>query len=641
MRISNSTRTSRSQSCKRVRQQLKLEQFEDRVTPAITLSIDPLPADLDEGAAITLTATTDAGTPTFDWTVTKDGTELATSTDPSFTFTPEDDGTYTVALTVTGTDPADPTLTGTASDSETVEIANVAPEVVVPADATLDEGGTFTGTGSFTDPGTTDTWTATVDYGDGSGSQTLTLNPDNTFDLSHVYETSGTFPVTVTVTDDDGGAGTGSFVVTAINAPPVASVSGPSIGVRGQPLPYTLSATDSQADMDAGFTFDVDWGDGSAVEQIVGESGTVVNHVFAEEGSYTITVTATDQDGASSEPVSLTVEIEVAALIDDPLNPGDTLLAVGGTSGDDTIVINPSRGSKVLIGGESIGTFTGADRIAVFGMDGNDNIHIAGAIRIPAWLDGGAGDDRLKGGKAADVIQGGEGSDALNGGQGLDILIGGAGADRINGGPGDDILLGGLALLGESDLFAISQLWTDGGGLSSRVDSIQSGPTPLTVEGDTPSVEDDGEADVLQGARAATGSSPAPSPTRSWATRRSRSSTTLPRPPMMDPATATATATAATTGTGTAAMGTAGTATMATARAAMERAGTANDKLSRALALTQPRILIRGLLFGWDLVAQIGTTRITPSDLTVHRYAPRTSPFAVRDEIGYRGCGCF
>jgi hypothetical protein len=246
--------------------------------------------------------------------------------------------------------------------------------------------------------------------------------------------------------------------------------------------------------MDAGFTFDVDWGDGSAVEQVVGESGVIAPHVYTDNGTYTITVTATDQDGAASEPVTFTVEIKTAALIDDPLNPGDMLLAVGGTEGDDSIVINPAGGFKVRVGGESIGRFSGADRIAVYGMDGNDNIQIAGSIKVPAWLDGGAGDDRLKGGKANDMLQGGEGNDNLNGGQGLDILIGGEGADRLNGGPGNDILLGGLALLDETSLFAISELWGDGASASDL-----RGPDGFTTEG-TPTVEDDGEADQLQGA---------------------------------------------------------------------------------------------------------------------------------------------
>jgi hypothetical protein len=47
---------------------------------------------------------------------------------------------------------------------------NMAPVVDAGLDDAIDEGGTFTGSGSFTDPGD-DTWTATVNYGDGSGVQ--------------------------------------------------------------------------------------------------------------------------------------------------------------------------------------------------------------------------------------------------------------------------------------------------------------------------------------------------------------------------------------------------------------------------------------------------------------------------------------
>ncbi len=100
----------------------------------------------------------------------------------------------------------------------TIYINNVAPVVSAGSDAAINEGGTFSGAGSFTDPGT-DTWTATVDYGDGSGEQTLALNA-KTFALSHVYANGGTFTVAVRVTDD-GGTHEDTLLV-AVNAAPVA-----------------------------------------------------------------------------------------------------------------------------------------------------------------------------------------------------------------------------------------------------------------------------------------------------------------------------------------------------------------------------------------------------------------------------------
>jgi hypothetical protein len=88
--------------------------------------------------------------------------------------------------------------------STNVTVSNVAPTVLAGPDGFIQPGGTFTQSGSFTDPGT-DTFTATVNYGDGSGTQALTLNPDRTYNLNHTYATVGLYTVTVTVTDDDTG----------------------------------------------------------------------------------------------------------------------------------------------------------------------------------------------------------------------------------------------------------------------------------------------------------------------------------------------------------------------------------------------------------------------------------------------------
>ncbi len=98
------------------------------------------------------------------------------------------------------------------SDTLTVSVENVAPTAEAGDGAIVAEDALFVGSGWFSDPGT-DSWTATVDYGDGSGLQPLTLAADNTFALSHTYLDDGTYTVTVCVTDDDGGVGSDQLTV--------------------------------------------------------------------------------------------------------------------------------------------------------------------------------------------------------------------------------------------------------------------------------------------------------------------------------------------------------------------------------------------------------------------------------------------
>ena len=105
------------------------------------------------------------------------------------------DGNYTVRLIVRDSRDLADTITTTAA------VSNVAPVIAAFAGAMLLPGETYTASGSFTDPGA-DPWTATSDYGDGSGTSALALS-GKTFSLSHTYAAAGTFTVTVRVSDDD------------------------------------------------------------------------------------------------------------------------------------------------------------------------------------------------------------------------------------------------------------------------------------------------------------------------------------------------------------------------------------------------------------------------------------------------------
>ena len=133
----------------------------------------------------------------------------------SATHTYAQDGTFTVRLTVTDNDG----LTDTATFAITV--TNVAPTVGAVADATVNVGVAYTASGTFADPGA-DSWTATVDWGDGTAPSTASL-ATRSFSLTHTYAAAGAFTVTVTIADDDTSSSDAHTVIVAQPAPGLAA----------------------------------------------------------------------------------------------------------------------------------------------------------------------------------------------------------------------------------------------------------------------------------------------------------------------------------------------------------------------------------------------------------------------------------
>ena len=161
-----------------------------------------------EGQMLSFAASTssdpDAGTTlSYQWSI--DGQIVGINSTLSHTFTNND--SYQIRLIVSDQ------FGGADTSTLTVTILNVAPVVSAFGGATLLVSESYSATGSFTDPGA-DRWTGTVSYGD-AGWQPLSRS-DKAFQLEHQYTTAGSYSVTVSVSDQDGGVGTRSASVVVL-----------------------------------------------------------------------------------------------------------------------------------------------------------------------------------------------------------------------------------------------------------------------------------------------------------------------------------------------------------------------------------------------------------------------------------------
>jgi hypothetical protein len=324
-------------------------------------------------------------------------------------------------------------------------------------------------------------FTATIDWGDGSSPTdgVISQNSDGSFSVSgtHTYPraTKGASDtITVDVSDVGGAATETTSYVTVSNISPTPSISGPLTGVPGESLSYTGNFSDPGEA--GGETYTFTWKATKSGSTTPVQTGTDQNFCFTPTslGTYTISFKVADDAGGSGT-VTKTVTVKAVDLQTDPNDPTKTALVVGGTTGDDTIVIQRAATAgfyTVVLNGVTQGTtWKPTGHIIVYGVGGKDNIKLLsnsyGSVTIPALLFAGPGSAdggsilNASGSTANNVLVGGAGKDTLTAGTGASILIGGDGSDTLNAMTANALMIGGRTSFDNNlpALFALMAEW--------------------------------------------------------------------------------------------------------------------------------------------------------------------------------------
>ncbi len=358
--------------------------------------------------------------------------------------------TFTVSI---GIDDDDFGLASATSPTLTVE--NVAPVIggltVTPM---IDEDGTVSLSGDFTDVGVLDTHTVSVDWGDTTSSAAAVTQGagSGTFAATHQYlddDPTGTpqdtYTITVTVADDDLGTDSATVAtlvknVAPVLSPPVSDATFADKAEEGETVTVSGAFTDVGT-LDT-HTGTVDWGDGTVTPATIvqGSGGGTysASHAYAAGGVYTVTVEISDDDTGTTTATTTAVVTGVG------VNGG--VLQIVGTSGDDRVHVQPV-GDEIDVYASYLSPrhrrFDAAavSSIEIWLCEGDDQGDVHPLISLDAHIRGDAGDDMLKGGSGDDTVEGGTGEDKLWGRDGNDLLDGGPGPDKLFGGAGTNVLI--------------------------------------------------------------------------------------------------------------------------------------------------------------------------------------------------------
>jgi hypothetical protein len=247
-------------------------------------------------------------------TISGTGTHFTVSGIHTYT----EEGSFTVTIKVHDTpDNLDGSATSTGKIADPAVVATGAPTVTL-----VDESGgaqPFT-LATFTDPGGPEAvgdYTASINWGDGSGTTTGTISLTSgvfTVTGSHLYAEEGSYSITITLHHDTATDATATTSVT-ITDPPVVGTGLSLTAVEATQTNQTVATfTDpGGAETLSHYSASIDWGDNSATTTgTISVTGGVFSvsgsHLYTEEGAYSIIITLHHDSAAdASATTSVTV----------------------------------------------------------------------------------------------------------------------------------------------------------------------------------------------------------------------------------------------------------------------------------------------------------------------------------------------
>ncbi len=276
------------------------------------------PYSANEGSSVTLTAAgsdPNGDSLTYAWDLDNNGSFETSGQSVNYT-APDGPGTYIV--NVKATDP----LSLSATASTTVNVSNVAPTATFGTPGSVNEGSSFgISLSDAFDPSAADT-TAGFTYAFDCGSGYGAFGPSNTATCTAVDNPGVT--VKGKIQDKDGGVTEYSAAVAINNVAPTvtASFAASSLSCGANNATLNVSFTDPGT-LDTHSAV-INWGDGNTQTLSSVTSPFSAAHTYALVGTYTASVTVTDNDGgADTKTATATVNFNTSGILQ-PINADGT-----------------------------------------------------------------------------------------------------------------------------------------------------------------------------------------------------------------------------------------------------------------------------------------------------------------------------